>query len=460
MKTTLLFLLGILSCCGYAQTIDLDDEFTTTIFTQPTDLANAGDSRMFVVQKGGAIRIVNSDGSVNSTNFLNIASLISTGSERGLLGIAFHPQYATNGYFYVNYTNTAGNTVVARYTRSSTDANVANPSSAQIILTVTQPAANHNGGCLRFGPDGYLYIGMGDGGGAGDTSNYAQNINSLLGKMLRINVNSGTPYSNPSDNAFPGAVAGSDEIWATGLRNPWKFSFDRVTGDLWIADVGQNAIEEINKVPAETAAGKNFGWRCYEGTAVYNSAGCGPAANYTMPFAQYTQSSTGGCSITGGVVYRGTAYPNLVGKYVFADYCNNRIGYVSDNGTITWGATHPDNRFTSFGEDMNGEMYVIGHLSGKFYRIIDSAAGTDVFTGTAFSVYPNPSKGFVNIKSDGNTTAATATIFDLTGKQVSAVTFQPTELNTIQTSHLPTGFYVMNITDSNGAVYKKKLTVE
>ena len=459
MKRKLLLLLGIISFCGYAQTIT-QQQFGTTTFTQPVDMANAGDSRLFIAQQGGAIKIVNSDGTVNSTNFLNIASLISAGTERGLLGIAFHPQYATNGYFYVNYTNTAGNTVVARYSRSATDANVANASTAQILLTVTQPYPNHNGGCIRFGPDGYLYIGMGDGGSAGDPQNYAQNINSLLGKMLRINVDSGTPYSNPSDNAFPGAVAGADEIWATGLRNPWKFSFDRVTGDLWIADVGQDAVEEINKVPAGTAAGKNFGWRCYEGTAVYNSAGCGIASNYTMPFAQYTQQSTGGCSITGGVVYRGTAFPNLVGKYIFSDYCNNKIGYVSDNGTITWGATQSGNNFTSFGEDINGEVYVMGRSSGVLYKISDATAGINGFSTTAFSIYPNPSKDFLNVKSSGTTTAATATIFDLTGKQVGAVTFQPTELNTVQTSHLPTGFYVLNIIDSNGTVYIQKLTIE
>jgi glucose/arabinose dehydrogenase len=459
MKRNLLLLFGILSSCAYAQTIALQ-QFTTTVFTQPVDLANAGDSRMFVVQQGGAIRIVNSNGTVNSTNFLNLSSLISTGSERGLLGIAFHPEYETNGYFYVNYTNTAGNTVIARYSRNTTNPDIADAASAQILLTITQPYSNHNGGCLRFGPDGYLYIGMGDGGSGGDPENYSQNINSLLGKMLRIDVDNGTPYSNPTDNAFPGTVAGADEIWATGLRNPWKFSFDRVTGDLWIADVGQNAVEEINKVAVLTPAGKNFGWRCYEGSSVYNSAGCGPAANYTMPFAQYTQASTNGCSVTGGMVYNGTAYPNLQGKYIFADYCNNKIGIISSTGTITWSSAFASNNFTTFGEDINGEMYVMGRSSGKLFRITDSTAGTNDFSNSSFSVYPNPSKGVINLKNNGTSTPANVTIFDITGKQVSNVSLQPAEINTIQTGNLPSGFYVMNITDTTGAVYVQKLSVQ
>ncbi|MGV3460733.1 MAG: PQQ-dependent sugar dehydrogenase [Flavobacterium sp.] len=459
MKRNLLLLLGILGFCGYAQTIALQ-QFTSTTFTQPTDLANAGDSRLFVAQQNGAVKIVNSDGTVNSTNFLNIASLISTGSERGLLGIAFHPQYASNGYFYVNYTNTAGSTVVARYTRSTTDANVADTSTAQILLTVTQPYTNHNGGCIRFGPDGYLYIGMGDGGSGGDPQNYAQNINSLLGKMLRINVNSGTPYSNPSDNAFPGAVAGADEIWAVGFRNPWKFSFDRLTGDMWVADVGQDAVEEINKIAVLTPAGKNFGWRCYEGNSAYNTAGCGTASNYTMPFAQYLQTFNNGCSVTGGVVYRGAAYPNLQGKYIFADYCNNRLAYVSDTGTITWGAVQSGNNFTTFGEDINGEVYVMGRTSGILFKITDSTAGTDDFGRNAFAVYPNPAAGIVNIKSNTSHTAAAVAVFDLSGKQVSSAELTPAEAHILPVSNLSSGLYVMNITDTNGAVHTQKLAVE
>ncbi|WP_321539555.1 PQQ-dependent sugar dehydrogenase [Flavobacterium piscinae] len=253
---------------------------------------NAGDDRLFVVQRGGLIRIVNPNGTVNTTPFLSLTSIITAGGERGLLGLAFHPDYATNGRFYVNYTRSGdGATVIARYNVSDTDENIANANSGEILLTIAQPFSNHNGGSLNFGPDGYLYIGMGDGGSGGDPNNYGQNLNSLLGKMLRIDVNGETGYTIPADNPYAD-IAGEDEIWSVGMRNPWKFSFDRQTGDLWIADVGQNAIEEINKA-ASSEAGLNYGWRCYEGNSPYNTTGCGGSSNYTFPVAQYTHASTG-----------------------------------------------------------------------------------------------------------------------------------------------------------------------
>ena len=226
-----------------------------TGFTSPVDIEHpAEDTRLFVVQQTGAIRILNANGTINPTNFLTLTTAtISNGSERGLLGLAFHPNYATNGYFYVNYTNTAGNTVIARYTVSA-NPDVADATSATTILTVPQPFSNHNGGSLKFGPDGYLYIGMGDGGSAGDPGNRAQNINENLGKMLRIDVDAASPYGIPADNPYVG-ITGNDEIWAVGLRNPWKFSFDMANGDLWIADVGQNQYEEINKIAAPTTIG-------------------------------------------------------------------------------------------------------------------------------------------------------------------------------------------------------------
>jgi glucose/arabinose dehydrogenase len=267
MKKLLLFTVFCITTSLFSQTISLQS--FATGFSSPVAIVNAGDSRLFVVQRGGAIRILNANGTINGTNFLTIPSTtVLSGGERGLLGLAFHPNYATNGYFYVNYTRVGdGATVVARYSVSATDPNVANPASAQILLTVTQPYSNHNGGSLAFGPDGYLYIGMGDGGSGGDPQNYAQNINSLLGKMLRIDVDNGTPYSIPTGNPFAGATPGADEIWAVGMRNPWKFSFDKNTGDLWIADVGQSSIEEINKA-LSTDAGLNYGWKCYEGNSV------------------------------------------------------------------------------------------------------------------------------------------------------------------------------------------------
>ncbi len=458
MKSTLLTLLGLLGFTCFSQTISLQ-QATSTVFNDPVEIVHAGDSRLFIVQQTGQIRILNANGTVNSTNFLTVASLISVGSERGLLGLAFHPQYATNGYFYINYTNTAGNTVIARYTRNSGNPDIADTASAQILLTINQPYSNHNGGCLRFGPDGYLYIGMGDGGSGGDPQNNAQNKNSLLGKMLRIDVNSGSPYSNPSTNAFIG-IDGADEIWATGLRNPWKFSFDKTTGDLWIADVGQNQIEEINKVTAGTAAGLNFGWRCYEGNQTY-PATCTSTDVFTMPFAQYNHSN-GACSITGGYVYRGTAYPNLQGKYIFADYCNNRIGTVDANGSgaVTFTNAFSGNNITTFGEDINGELYVGGVSSGIIYRVIDTSASTADFSADGFSVYPNPATDMVSIrKNAAGNYPVNAKIYDLSGKLLSEKTMQDTDVNIIATSHLPSGLYLMQITDSRGNNTSHKLSV-
>lgn len=456
MKTTLLLLLCLIGVSAYSQTIAVQ-QFATG-FNDPVEIVHAGDNRLFVVQQSGQIKILNSNGTVNSTNFLNVSSLISTGSERGLLGLAFHPQYATNGFFYINYTNTSGNTVIARYTRSSSNADVADAASAQIILTVTQPFSNHNGGCLRFGPDGYLYIGMGDGGSGGDPQNNGQSNTTLLGKLLRIDVNSGSPYSSPATNPYVG-VAGADEIFAIGLRNPWKFSFDKQTGDLWIADVGQNQIEEINKVAAGSGAGLNFGWRCYEGNQTY-PASCTSTGPYTMPVAQYNHTNSA-CSITGGYVYRGTTYPNMQGKYFFADYCNNRIGYVSNTGgTVTFTNSFTGN-FTSFGEDINGELYIAGVSNGIIYKITDTSAGVNDFAKSPFAVYPNPAKDMVSIrKSDAGNAATWARVYDVSGKLLLEKQLQDMETNTIVTTTLPAGFYMLNIIYSAGKSFSHKLMIE
>lgn len=456
MKKTLLLFVIFAGSLLHAQTIALD--LFAEGFTSPVEITNAGDSRLFVVQQNGQIKILNSDGTTNSTLFLNVSSLISSGGERGLLGLAFHPDYSTNGYFYINYTNTSGNTVVARYSRSTTNPDVADPASAQIVLTVNQPSSNHNGGCLRFGPDGYLYISMGDGGGAGDTSNNAQNINSLLGKMLRIDVDNGSPYSSPAGNPYVG-VGGADEIYATGLRNAWKFSFDSSTGDMWIADVGQNAIEEINKVTSGTGAGLNFGWRCYEGNSVYNSSGCQPASAYTMPFTQYAHSLNGGCSITGGYVYRGAMYPALQGKYIFSDYCNNRIGMADATGSLTFTTAFSGNNFATFGEDVNAEMYVGGKTSGKIYKLRDSSMGIADVTRAGFSVYPNPANDVVQIKSVDGSIASQAAIYDLSGKLLLQQKLSGGE-DAIATSSLTSGLYLLTIRDNTGTETSLKLSIK
>jgi cysteine-rich repeat protein len=343
------------------------------VYSPPGDF-----NRLFVLEQNtGLIRII-SGGSILPTPFLNLSTLISNGGERGLLGLAFDPDYASNGFFYVDYTNTSGNTVIARYTVSGSP-NVANAGSAVILKTITQDFANHNGGALAFGPDGFLYVAMGDGGSGGDPNNRAQNINSLLGKILRLDVDNAPTYV-AAGNPFID-TNGADEIWAYGVRNPWRITFDRQTGDLYIADVGQGAWEEIDVQPAGSTGGENYGWRCYEGDAAYNTSGCAAAGTMTFPVLSYNHGG-GACSITGGYVYRGCAIPDLRGTYFFADYCANFVRSMryrpGDAIPPAWvdrtAELGPFNgSIVSFGEDAAGEMYIVTS-GGVIYRII--AQGT------------------------------------------------------------------------------------
>ena len=398
----------------YSQNIGLQS--FASGFSSPLEITHAGDSRLFIVQKGGLIRILNANGTINPTPFLNVSSLISTsGNERGLLGLAFHPNYATNGLFFINYTNLSGNTIIARYSVSS-DPNIAN-TNGSILMTINQPYSNHNGGTLKFGPDGYLYIGMGDGGSAGDPENRAQNINQNLGKMLRIDVNSNTSpfYSIPPTNPYVN-ISGNDEIWAIGLRNPWKFSFNRITGDLWIADVGQSAVEEVNRILSPLPnSGLNFGLRCYEGNAVYLNSGCAPASTMVFPFTQYPRSG-GACSITGGYTYTGTTYPNFQNKYFYADYCDNRIRMVDAAGNVIISNSFSGNGFATFGEDSNGELYVAGINSGTIFKIIDTTLSNADFDFSNISVIKNSTRGLFTILNATNINSFQ--IFDVTGKQM------------------------------------------
>ncbi len=308
-----------------------------------------------MVEQTGRIKIIQ-NGAVLGTPFLNVASLITTSApEQGLLGLAFHPNYAQNGWFFINYTDTAGDTVVARYSVSS-NPNVANTSSAVTVLAVDQPFANHNGGHLAFGPDGYLYIGLGDGGSGGDPGNRAQNRQTLLGKILRINVNQ-LPYTIPSNNPFAGGGA-LPEIWALGLRNPWRFTFDRQTGDLYIADVGQNMWEEVNFQPASSSGGENYGWRVYEGNESFSG---GSLAGVIFPVAVYNHGQ--GCSVTGGYVYRGVSAPGLEGIYLYGDFCSGIIWTMQRSGSAWQSTQFMDTSYniSSFGEDVRGDLYVVNH---------------------------------------------------------------------------------------------------
>ncbi len=341
----------------------------------PTDVVSAkdGSGRLFVSEKAGTIRIV-SNGQVQPTPFLDITPIVRANeSERGLLGLAFHPKYKENGFFFVYYTaaNPIGDLVIARY-KVSADPNAADPNSATELLRVKHDqASNHNGGNLMFGPDGYLYIGMGDGGGGGDTFGNSQNPNALLAKLLRIDVNNGTPYGIPKDNPFVNKQGFRPEIWAWGLRNPWRFSFDRATGDLYIADVGQNIYEEVDFQPASSKGGENYGWNKWEGMHCYpESAQCDPTG-FVMPIGEYAHRS-GDCSITGGYVYRGKEQPALTDAYIFADYCTGHFRALSRDASGAWRLTDLINAQTpisSFGEDEQGEIYALGYGDGMLYRV-------------------------------------------------------------------------------------------
>ncbi|MFZ2897583.1 MAG: PQQ-dependent sugar dehydrogenase [Saprospiraceae bacterium] len=373
------FLLA-LSCGSPAQPVIALEEIASG-FTKPVDISHAGDARLFITEQTGFIRIIAEDGTVLAEPFLDISGPVNdSGNERGLLGLAFHPDYANNGYFFVNYTGSGGHTRISRFSVSATDPNAADPDSEVILLTVDQPFSNHNGGELAFGPDGYLYIGMGDGGSANDPQNNGQTAGTLLGKMLRIDVDSqdaglnyaippSNPYADPNDG-IPG------EIWAFGMRNPWRFSFDRLTGDLWIGDVGQGEWEEINFQPASSAGGENYGWRCYEGTHAFNLSGCGPAQDYVMPVFEYSHTASGGCSVTGGFVYRGCAFPGLYGYYIFADYCNGQFWAIAPAGEVITLSNLSNLQYTSFGENYLGELFVTGHGQGRIYRVVETSGPT------------------------------------------------------------------------------------
>ncbi len=390
----LLFLVLITVNWGQSQTISLEP-FAVGL-SQPIVITNAGDARLFIAEKFGKIKIVNSNGSLEATPFLDIENKVSAVGERGLLGIAFSPNYQESGVFYVHYSNLEGNTVIARYSVSD-NPNIANPME-EIIFTVIQPFSNHNGGTISFGPDGYLWIGLGDGGSAGDPDANGQNIQTAFGKILRLEVSSGSSYTIPLDNPFVNEN-GLDEIWAYGLRNPWKFTFDFTENEVWIADVGQSQVEEINRISI-AEAGVNYSWRCYEGEDAYNTSGCVAANEMTFPVATYFHTN-GRCSITGGNVYRGTIYPNLQGKYIFADYCTDEIGLLDlENNSITWALDANGIGIATFGEDFNKEMYVAGLFSGTIYKIVDSSLGVEDKENTEeVKVFLNAEKEQLHIQS-------------------------------------------------------------
>ena len=336
----------------------------------PVAINHAGDgsNRLFIVERSGRVLLL-ADTGLLATPFLDIQGRVGCCQERGLLSIAFHPAFASNGYFFVNYTNLNFDTVIARY-QVSTDANVAEANSEEILLTITQPFGNHNGGQIAFGPDGFLYIGMGDGGSGGDPLNAAQDPMSLLGKILRIDVDSGTPFGIPADNPFAADEFTRDEIWALGLRNPFRFSFDRITGDLYIADVGQDLLEEVHVHNANTASGENYGWRLMEGSQCFNPTSNCNNGSLTLPAFEYDHSEDR-CSITGGFSYRGNAIKPLIGHYIYGDFCTGEIlaANRANNSWLHQLLLDTNLRITSFGEDERGELYV-ADLNGGIFKLI------------------------------------------------------------------------------------------
>lgn len=378
MNTQHLLILSFITICFAANAQSIELVPYASGFDEPVDIANAADNRLFVAEKDGAIKIV-VNGVVLSPPFMDIDNRINSGgNERGLLGLAFHPDYENNGYFYVNYTALDGSTRISRFSVGN-EPDIADPDSELILMTIAQPGGNHNGGDLNFGPDGYLYCGLGDGGGSGDQYNNGQNRQSLLGKIIRIDVDNPLPnlnYGIPADNPFVNDASTLDEIWALGLRNPWRFSFDRETGDMWIADVGQDDWEEIDFQSATSSGGENYGWRCYEGDVPFNTGGCADADTFTLPAHTYPNSSSTGCSVTGGFVYRGTTQATLEGKYIYADFCSGRFWSISPDGAGAWVnedlGNFANEEFSTFGEDNNGELYVAAVDQGQIYRISDA----------------------------------------------------------------------------------------
>lgn len=343
-------------------------------FDLPVYLASAGDGsgRAFVVEKAGRIKVIK-DGKVLGEPFLDIVAKVSSKeSERGLLSVAFHPRYKENGRFFVDYTDLDGNTVVSEF-KVSRNSELADGGSERILLKIKQPASNHNGGQLQFGPDGYLYIGMGDGGFGGDPSGNGQNKNVLLAKMLRIDVDGGMPYGIPEDNPFKGVPGIRPEVWAYGLRNPWRFSFDPETRDMYIADVGEGKWEEVDFQPAKSKGGENYGWNLLEGSYGYKLPEGYDTGSLTFPVVEYNHEQ--GCSVTGGYVYRGKKFSGINGTYFFADFCSGKLWGLrkKPGGSWEW-AKFLDTGLSvsSFGEDEDGEVYILDYGKGGIYRLAES----------------------------------------------------------------------------------------
>jgi glucose/arabinose dehydrogenase len=425
--------------------ISIELDAITEEFVSPTVVTHAGDERLFVVEQPGFIRIFYRDGSSEETPFLDIEDRVEDfGSEQGLLGLAFPPDYCTDGRFYVNYTHTDQGQLVTRISRFEVDPdnpNQGDPDSEEILIQFDQDFSNHNGGHIEFGLDGFLYISTGDGGSSGDPNNRAQDITSYLGKMLRIDVSPETGYEIPLDNPYIFDDFGQDEIWSFGLRNAWKFAFDRATGNIYIADVGQNAIEEVNFELAGAAGGLNYGWRCYEGPEEYNLSNC-EGSDYVFPITFYPHSTPdfSHCSVTGGRVYRGPSFESFNGAYFFCDFCSGVFWATfpgpDDFVTEEFG-TQGASFVTTWGEDYLGEVYV-GNTN-QIYRLTDPADQLVEDLTLNGNVLSTPVEGNVYT-------------WFLNGEQLSVTTIPSTEIS-------ETGIYNVEVQTPNGCTYNAQLNV-
>jgi glucose/arabinose dehydrogenase len=449
-----------------AQSLNL--ELFASGFNAPVDIAHAGDERLFVVERGGLIKIIASNGVVLPTPFLDIDEIVKNAnnqSEQGLLGLTFHPDYKNNGYLYLHYIDNENNSNIVRYQVDQIDSNQVDANTRELILEVEQPFANHNGGCLKFGPDGYLYIGMGDGGSGNDPINSGQRTDTHLGKMLRIDVDNGLPYTIPDNNPFVDDENVLDEIWATGLRNPWRFSFDKETGDLWIGDVGQSSKEEIDYQKANSNGGENYGWRCFEGTEFSNLSSPNDCiGTFIEPvFEVAHQGFSGPCSITGGFVYRGTKYSEFIGKYICADYCTGDFYIVRLNEMNGWSGTEVGpfpHSVSTFGEDINGELYIASFSNGGIYKIVGETVSTanGIPELEKVLVFPNPTLGRtqLDLKTKGILDIKLQLI-DVTGKVVfnKSLKINGTYTEFIDMDGFPSGTYILQISTDSGLLSKQ-----
>lgn len=440
----------------HGQEIDL--ELFQDGLDEPVGLYHSGDARLFIVEKSGIIKIIRENGQLSSIPFLDISDRVSTEGERGLLGLAFHPDHYDNLYFYVNYTDLNGDTKISRFLADVIDPNISDPRSEEVILEYSQPETNHNGGDIKFGPDGFLYISSGDGGEFGDPNHRAQSITELLGKILRIDVDhpsGGNNYGIPSDNPFVNTPDARPEIWAVGLRNPWRFTIDTEEDMIWIADVGQADREEINRQPL-SAGGINYGWRCYEGTLPFNTTDCPPESDLTFPIAEYPHEN-GNCSITGGQVYRGWKYSDIADHYFFADYCSGMIAVLNpDDEMIELG--NFDGNWVAFGEDYTGELYIVDISGGKIFRVKGGeTTGIEDIENLEFNIFPNPASESFRISNFEF--LEKVEIIDSHGRKIFISDEIPIR-ETIDVSEFRSGIYFVKIKSQFGSSEVKKLIIQ